>query len=164
MGERTEQEVSADRLGAALARSVIQRAEYDGDGVAGLARTMNLDLATVRAELAYLAIVTMHFCVRSVLENTAERDAVLAAFYHTLWAAPPWQAHASGYHHRVRDYSAALNDPHPELGRCYGLSRVFARLCGADRDVAVIEFGARVYAEQLPPVLGLLRGVTIAAS
>jgi hypothetical protein len=34
-------------------------------------------------------------------------------------------------------------------------------LCGASHDVPVIEVGALSYVEQLPPILSLLRGVTV---
>jgi hypothetical protein len=58
-------------------------------------------------------------------------------------------------------YQDALNNPHPEFGRGYGIGRAFARFCGATHDLPVIELGARAYVEQLPPILTLLRGVLV---
>ena len=46
-------------------------------------------------------------------------------------------------------------------GRAYAIGRTFARHCHCSHEVAVIEFGARAYMEHLPPMLALVRGVTV---
>ena len=86
---------------------------------------------------------------------------VEAAFEHALWSGAPWRASAAGLGARLRDYKDAFNHPHPELGRAYVIGRTFARHCHCSHEVAVIEFGARAYMEQLPPMLGVLRSVTL---
>jgi hypothetical protein len=160
-GARSGPSITADALGGELARSVRQRAENVPERLADFVRTMSLDAERVRVELAYLSIVTMHFCVGVALNDRAQQARVLAAFYRTLWSGTPWPASESGLTERVQDYETVLNNPHPNLGRGYGMGRVFARLCGASHDVPVIEFGALAYVEQLPPILSLLRSVTV---
>ena len=103
----------------------------------------DLDAERVRVELAYLSIVTMHFCVGVALADRAQQTRVLAAFYRGLWSGSAWLASEPGLNERVPQYETALNNPHPDLGRGYGMGRVFARLCGASHDVPVIEVGAR---------------------
>ena len=153
--------ITADALGEELARSVRQRAENVPESLADFVRTMNLDAERVRVELAYLSIVTMHFCVGVALADRTQQTRVLAAFYRGLWSGSAWLASEPELNERVPQYETALNNPHPDLGRGYGMGRVFARLCGASHDVPVIEVGARAYVEQLPPILALLRGVTV---
>jgi hypothetical protein len=153
--------ISADALGEELARSVRQRTESVPERLADFATAMSLDAERVRVELAYVSIVTMHFCVGAAVADRAHRTQVLAAFYRGLWSGPAWRANEAGLTGRVPQYETALNNPHPDLGRGYGMGRVFARLCGASHDVPVIEFGALAYVEQLPPILTLLRGVTV---
>jgi hypothetical protein len=153
---------SAGVLGADLAASVIARALRSGDSAASFAGPLNLDPERVRSELAYLSIFTMHFCIDSVFGGSPACGDVLRAFYDALWSRDDWGPTASGVERRIREYGGAFEHPHPEYGRGYWTGRVFARLCGASHDVAVIEFGARAYVSQLPPILTFLRSVTVA--
>ena len=153
--------ITADGLGEELAGSVRTRAQTSPEGLAEFVKAMNFETDRVRTELAYLSIVTMHFCISAGLPDREQHARVLGAFYRELWAGLPWQANERGLKTRTAHYETALNNPHPDLGRGYGMGRAFARLCGASHDVAVIEFGALAYVEQLPPILGLLRGVTV---
>ncbi len=153
---------SADVLGADLAASVIARALRSGETAASLARPLNLDPERVRTELAYLSIFTMHFCIDSVFSGSPTCDVLLGAFYDALWSRDDWGATASGIERRIREYGDAFERPHPEYGRGYWTGRVFARLCGASHDVAVIELGAHAYVSQLPPILTFLRSVAVA--
>ena len=153
--------ITADALGDELAGSVRQRAENVPERLADFVRAMSLDVERVRVELAYLSIVTMHFCVGVALADRTQQARVLGAFYHGLWSGSAWLASEAGLAERVPHYETALNNPHPDLGRGYGMGRVFARWCGASHDVSVIEVGAVAYVEQLPPILSLLRGVTV---
>jgi hypothetical protein len=153
-------EITAEALGAQLAQSVKARAAMPGAGVTGFAATMAIDPERLRDELAYLSIVTMHFCVSAGLApDVAPR--VLAAYYRELWTRDAWRARSAELDARTPAYETALNYPHPDYGRGYGMGRAFARLCGATHDLPVIEFGARAYVEQLPPILTLLRGVVV---
>ena len=153
--------IAAEALGAELARSVRERSGPPADGIVAFASAMSLNPERVQDELAYLSIVTMHFCIGAAIEDEPLRLRVAGGFYHTLWSGAPWRASAGGLETRTLEYETALNNPHPELGRAYGLGRGFARQCAAAQDVPVIEFGARAYVEQLSPILSLLRSVTI---
>jgi hypothetical protein len=155
----TPPQIQAEVLGAELARSVVRRFGPAGEGVTALASAMRLESERVQDELAYLSIVTLHFCIGVAMENSSSRARVTAAFYQTLWS-DPWRATADGLEVRVREYERALNSPHPQYGRAYGMGRAFARMCAASHEVPVIEFGARAYLDQLTPILDLLRGVT----
>jgi hypothetical protein len=161
MSEATPPRIDADALGAELARSVIARFGAPGEGITAFAAAMSLEAERVQDELAYLSIVTMHFCIGVAIDDPSARARVAAAFHGTLWSAPSWRATADGLQSRILEYETALNRPHPQLGRAYGVGRAFARRCGAAHDVPVIEFGARGYVDQLTPILGLLRGVTV---
>jgi hypothetical protein len=153
-------EITAEALGAELARSVKSRADMTSAGLAEFVVAMAIDPARLQAELAYLSIVVMHFCVGAALEGDVV-SRVLAAFYRELWTRGVWTGTPGELATRTPAYEDALNHPHPEFGRGYGIGRAFARFCGATHDVAVIEFGARAYVEQLPPILTLLRGVAV---
>ena len=152
---------SADVLGAELARAVMTQAETAGEGLAGFARTLSLDAHRLHVELTYLSILTTQFALGVALGAGESKARVATAFERALWSGAPWLASASGLRARRREYTDAFNHPHPELGRAYVVGRTFARYCGCSHDVAVIEFGARAYMEQLPPMLGLLRSVTL---
>ena len=154
-------DVNPEALGARLARSVRSRFESPGDGVRNFAQAMTLDFERVQSELAYLSIVTMHFCISTAFDADI-LGRVLAAFYGELWRGVAWIATAEEFDARAEPYQSALKHPHPKLGRGYSVGRAFATLCGASHDLPVIEFGARAYVEQLPPILGLLRSVTVA--
>ena len=154
-------DVTAEALGAQLARSVKARASIaPGTAVAEFGASMAIDPERLRDELAYLSIVTMHFCVGAVLAGELG-GRVLASYYRELWAGDPWLARPAELDARTPAYQEAFNHPHPDVGRGYGVGRTFARLCGATHDVPVIEFGARAYVEQLPPILTLLRSVVV---
>ena len=153
-------EITAEALGAELAQSVKARAAISGAGVTGFATTMAIDPERLQDELAYLSIVTMHFCVGAALASEAA-PRVLASYYRELWTRDAWRANQADLEARTLVYQDALNHPHPDYGRGYGMGRTFARLCGATHDVPVIELGARAYVEQLPPILTLLRGVVV---
>ena len=60
-------EIGAEALGAELAHSVKARAAMPGAGITGFAATMAIDPERLQDELAYLSIVTMHFCVSAGL-------------------------------------------------------------------------------------------------
>jgi hypothetical protein len=73
---------------------------------------------------------------------------------------------------RVRVELAYLSNRHDAFLRGGGAGRsrpagpgpggfLSSRLCGASHDEPVIEVGALAYVEQLPPILSLLRGVTV---
>ena len=126
-----------------------------------LAATMAIDPGALAGrKLAYLSIVTMHFCITAGLAaDVAPR--VLGSYYRALWTGDSWRARPADLDARTPAYEDALNHPHPDYGRGYGVGRTFARLCGATHDLPVIEFGARAYVEQLPPILTLLRGVVV---
>ena len=153
--------ISADALGAELARSVRVRAERRPRGVAEFAGAYSLDPDRVHAELTFLSIVTMQFCIGAGLPDHPRQRDVGVAYYAALWAGEPWRVDQAGLAARIGHYETALNNPDPSLGRAYGVGRAFARQCGASHDVAVIEFGARAYVEQLAPILDLLRGVAV---
>lgn len=153
-------ETTAEALGTELARSIKQRSEAVAAGVAEFASGMAIDLARVQTELAYLSVIVMHFCVGTVLDAHVS-GRVAAAFHRELWHGSPWRGTPGAFDLRTPAYQEALNHPHPEFGRGYGIGRAFARFCGATHDVPVIEFGARAYVEQLPPILTLLRAVVV---
>jgi hypothetical protein len=151
-------------LGAALARSVLSRSANLTPGIVRFSTRMNLPDERVQAELAYVSIVTMDFCIGVVFGPRAMDAAILSGFYRKLWSVPEWCATERGWRSRMREYQHLLSQPHPEYGRAYGVGRVFARLCGASHDVPVIELGATAFAEQLAPILGLLRAVRVASA
>ena len=153
-------DVTAEALGAELAGSVKARAALAGAGVTGFAATMAIDPERLQDELAYLSIVTMHFCVSAGLAPEVT-PRVLGSYYRALWSGDAWRARPADLDARTPAYEHALNHPHPDYGRGYGMGRTFARLCGATHDLPVIELGARAYVEQLPPILTLLRGVVV---
>jgi hypothetical protein len=153
--------VQAEALGARLAHSVLSRSEEAGSALAEFAARMNLERERVQAELAYISIITMHFCVSVVFGPGGDDARVLDGFYRALWSGAPWCATERGWRSRVREYQHLLSQPHPDFGRAYGVGRTFARLCGASHDVAVIELGATAFVEQLAPILGVLRSVTV---
>jgi hypothetical protein len=153
--------VHAETLGERLGQSVLSRSVGTDSALGEFAARMNLERDRVQAELAYVSIITMHFCVSVVFGREGEDVRVLDGFYRTLWSAPPWCATERGWRSRVREYQHLLSQPHPDFGRAYGVGRTFARLCGASHDVAVIELGAIAFVEQLAPILGLLRSVTV---
>jgi hypothetical protein len=150
-------------LGAALARSVRSRSDALTPGVLAFATRMNVPRDRIQTELAYISIVTMHFCVGVVFGRDGTDAAIVDGFYRVLWASP-WCATERGWRSRVREYQHLLSQPHPEYGRAYGVGRVFARLCGASHDVPVIELGATAFVEQLAPILTLLRSVIVAGA
>lgn len=152
--------VAAGVFGAELARSVIERSALGAANVDAIAAGLSLDAGRVAEELAYVAIVTMHFCVGAALRESAADGPTLHAFYEALWREP-WVATREGLAARVREYEDAFNHPHPQYGRGYRIGQTFARHCGARHDVAVIELGARAYVEQLPPILDLLKRVAV---
>lgn len=154
-------QVSAETLGAELAASVVARALRSGDAAAAFAAAHSLDAQRVRNELGYLFVFTMHFCIDTVVSDRLLSARVAGAFYDALWNREPWGASAAGVERRVLYYGDALNNPHPELGRGYWVGRALARGCNATHDVAVIEFGARIFVSQLEPILEFLRGVVI---
>jgi hypothetical protein len=154
--------VSPDVLGAELAASVIARALRMREPAALIANSMSLHRDRVQGELAYMAIFTMHFCIHTALGEHPACPQVISAFYNGLWSRNDWGATPKGAERRVRRYGDAFNNPHPEYGRGYWTGRVFARLCGASHELAVIEFGARTFVTQLPPILSFLRTVTLA--
>jgi len=153
--------VSAERLGADLAASVVERTMLPGGGVQALAARLSLDPARVTRELGYLAVFTMRFCIGTVLGGDPALSRLLGAFYTALWSRDSWGPHASGMSRRAADYEDAFAPPHEDYGRAYPVGRVFARWCHARDDVAVIELGARAYVEQLPRVLDLLRSTRL---
>ena len=152
---------SADVLGAELARSVRTQAEAMSDGVAAFARSQSLDADRMHVELIYLSILTAQFALGVALGTGETHALVGASFERGLWSGAPWRASAAGLAARLREYKDAFNHPHPELGRAYVIGRTFARHCNCSHEVSVIEFGARAYMDQLPPMLGLLRSVTV---
>jgi hypothetical protein len=153
--------VQAEAFGARLAQSVLSRSGGGGAGLEEFAARMNLEPDRVQAELAYVSIITMHFCVSVVFGPDGDDVRVLEGFYRALWSGDPWCATERGWRVRVREYQHLLSQPHPDFGRAYGVGRTFARLCGASHDVAVIELGATAFVEQLAPILGVLRSVSV---
>jgi hypothetical protein len=151
-------------LGAALARSVLERSRDLSPGIVEFAARMNVPRERLQAELGYVAIITMHFCIGVVFGQNGADRAILSGFYRTLWARSEWCATERGWRSRLREYQHLLSEPHPEYGRAYGVGRVFARLCGASHDVPVIELGATAFVEQLAPILGLLRTIRVAGA
>jgi hypothetical protein len=151
-------------LGAALARSVRSRSGTLTPGVLAFATRMNVPHERIQTELAYVSIITMHFCVGVVFGQRGGDAAIADGFYRMLWTPPEWCATERGWRSRVREYQHLLSQPHPEYGRAYGVGRVFARLCGASHDVPMIELGATAFVEQLAPILGLLRSVRVAGA
>jgi hypothetical protein len=148
-------------FGAALGRSVLERSRQLSPGIVDFATRMNLPRPRLQAELAYVSIITMHFCIGIAFGHDGADAAILNGFYRTLWAGNDWCATERGWRSRMREYQHLLSQPHPEYGRAYGVGRVFARLCGASHDVPVIELGATAFVEQLAPILGLLRTVRV---
>jgi hypothetical protein len=153
--------VSPDVLGAELAASVIARALRMREPAALVADSMSLHRDRVQGELAYMAVFTMHFCIHTALGEHRACPQVISAYYNGLWSRNDWGVTPKGAERRVRRYGDAFNNPHPEYGRGYWTGRVFARLCGASHELAVIEFGARTFVTQLPPILSFLRTVTL---
>jgi hypothetical protein len=152
---------TADAIGAELARLVRTRADTSADPVAPFARKHSLDEDRLYVELLYLLILTTQFAIGVALGAGETKTRVAAAFELALWAAPPGRTSPSGLIARAREYRDAFKHPHPELGRAYVVGRTLARHCNCGHEVAVIELGARGYMEQLPPMLGLLRSVTV---
>ena len=153
--------VDPSALGAALARSVLERGRALTPAIVEFAVRMNVPRERIQVELAYVSIITMHFCIGVVFAG--RRDAtILYGFYRALWGGTEWCATERGWRSRLREYQHLLSQPHPEYGRAYGVGRVFARLCGASHDVRVIELGATAFVEQLAPILGVLRAVRVA--
>ena len=152
---------TADVLGVELARSLRTRAEGMSDGVASFARSQSLDVDRVHVELIYLSILTTQFAMGVAFGAGESHTQLGASFERALWSGAPWRASAAGLAARLREYKDAFNRPHPELGRAYVIGKTFARHCNSSHEVAVIEFGARAYMDQLPAILGLLRSVTV---
>ncbi len=137
------------------------QADATGESAIAFARALSLDADCLHAELIYLSILTTRFALGVALGAGESPARVRAAFERALWSGAPWRASASGLSARRREYKDAFNHPHPELGRAYMIGSTFTRHCNSSHEVAVIEFGARAYMEQLPPMLGLLRSVTL---
>lgn len=154
-------ESTADALGLELARAVRTQAEAPGAGLIDFAVALSLDTDRLRVELIYLSILTTQFALLVALGAGPDHGRVSAAFEQALWAGAPWRASESGLAARAREYKDAFNHPHPDLGRAYGIGRTFARHCHCSHEIAAIEFGARAYMEQLPPMIELLRSVTV---
>lgn len=152
---------TADALGAELARAVRARADIPGDSVAELARALSLDADRLQTELVYLSILTTQFALGVALGSGDAHTRAASAFERALWSSGAWRASATGLTARRREYRDAFNHPHPELGRGYVIGRTLARHCNCSHEVAAIEFGARVYMEQLASALGVLRSVTV---
>jgi hypothetical protein len=146
-------------LGVALAHAVTTRAQTTAADVAELARTLSLDASRVQVELACLSILVTEFCIDVALTD-ADARRVRGVFEDAVWTSPPGGLTRAAVRARLSEYRDALGHPHPELGRAYGVGRVFARGCGCSHEVAAIEFGARAYMAQLPPMLECLRGVS----
>ena len=154
-------EATPEALGDELARSLRTRAEVMSEGVTAFAKTLSLDPDRLQVELVYLSIVTTQFAMGVALGTDESCARVGAALERALWSGPPWRATANGLTARLRDYRDAFNHPHPELGRAYVIGRTFARHCHCSHEIAVIEYGARAYMDQLPLMIALLRSVTL---
>jgi hypothetical protein len=148
-------------LASDLAWALATRLRSTGGDVSALARSMSLDPNRVAAEYAYLLVVITQFCIDAGLSDPQAREALATAFESAAQSVAAPRASERGMHLRRRAYGEALANPHPDFGRAYSVGRVFARYCDAAREIAVIEFGARTYMEQLPPMLGRLRSVTV---
>jgi hypothetical protein len=101
-------------FGAALARSVRSRSTQLTPGVLAFATRMNVPHERIQSELAYVSIITMHYCVGVVFAQGGNDAAIVDGFYRTLWAAPEWCATERGWRSRVREYQHLLSQPHPE--------------------------------------------------
>jgi len=152
---------TAEALGVELARGLRTRAEVPGEGVTGFAKALSLDQDRLQVELVYLSIVTSQFALGVALGTDESSACVGAALERALWYGPPWRASAGGLTARLREYRDAFNHPHPELGRAYVIGRTFARHCHCSHEIAVIEFGARAYMDQLSLTIALLKSVTL---
>lgn len=150
-----------EALGVELARDLRTRAQAMGEGVTGFAKALSLDQDRLQVELVYLSIVTTQFALGVALGTDESCARVGAALERALWSGSPWRASAGGLTARLRDYRDAFNHPHPELGRAYVIGRTFARHCHCSQEIAVIEYGARAYMDQLPLMIALLRSVTL---
>jgi hypothetical protein len=148
-------------LAADLASALATRVYSTADAVQTLVRSMSLDPTRVAAEYAYLLIVITQFCIDAGVNHPHARAAVDRAFESAVQSVAALRASERGIRLRRHAYGEALSNPHPEFGRAYSVGRVFARYCDASLEVAVIDFGARTYMEQLPPMLGRLRSVTV---
>ena len=151
----------AANLASDLARALATRVHSTAADVNALVRSMSLDPARVGAEYAYLLIVITQFCIDAGVADPPARAALTGAFASAVQSVATLRASERGIHLRRHAYGDALSNPHPEFGRAYSVGRVFARYCDASHEVAVIAFGARVYMEQLPPMLVRLRGVRV---
>jgi hypothetical protein len=149
-------------LAADLAWALATRVHSTTDDVNALVRAMSLDPTRVAVEYAYLLIVITQFCIDAGVDAAHGRAALAKAFESAARAVASLRASERGIQLRRHAYGDALANPHPEFGRAYSVGRVFARYCDASHEVAVIDFGARTYMEQLPPMLGRLRSVTVA--
>ena len=152
---------AAADLAADLASALATRVHSTADEVQTLVRTMSLDPVRVAAEYAYLLIVVTQFCIDAGVDEPQPRTALGRAFKSAVQSAAALRASARGIELRRHAYGDALSNPHPEFGRAYSVGRVFARYCDASLEVAVIDFGMRTYMDQLPPMLGRLRSVTV---
>lgn len=148
-------------LAADLARAVLTRLGSSADDVGALASAMSLDPARVRGELAYLLVLITRFCIDVGVAEPGASPRLAAAFEAAVLSADTLGLTPRGLRVRRREYRDALSNPHPEFGRAYSVGRVFARYCDASHEVAVIEFAARTYMDQLPPMLGRLRSVRV---
>ena len=88
--------VDPSALGAALARSVLERGRELTPGIVEFAVRMNVPRERIQAELAYVSIITMHFCIGVVFEGGRDA-AILYGFYRTLWGGTEWCATERGW-------------------------------------------------------------------
>jgi hypothetical protein len=148
-------------LASDLAWAVATRVRNTVSDVEALVRSMSLDPNRVAVEYAYLLIAITQFCIDAGIGDRAAREQLSRAFESAVLSVKALPASERGLPLRRHAYGDALSNPHPDFGRAYSVGRVFARYCDAGPDVAVIEFGARTYMEQLPPMLGRLRSLTV---
>jgi hypothetical protein len=75
-------------LGAALARSVLERSRDLSPGIVEFAARMNVPRERLQAELGYVAIITMHFCIGVVFARTVRTRRSSTGFIEPCGRAP----------------------------------------------------------------------------
>lgn len=115
------------------------------------------DKANVRLELKLLAVAAIDYGLYDILGNTAEKNAVMDAFYAFLWhEAERFLGYSSSIispkiKDRLLEYSKALKTSH-ELGPFYMIGKTFSEICGR-KDAKLAYLASMFFQNKLQLVL-----------